>query len=73
MDLGPIIVCLIHALHALELRGYSRVNDCHDCDGTGLVWDTSSDSIYQGEEKQQASPGGSSPESSSLSSYDRQG
>ncbi|KAI1653695.1 hypothetical protein F4813DRAFT_393459 [Daldinia decipiens] len=48
------------------------VNDCHACDGTGLVWDTSSDSIYQGEEKQHSSPGGSSPESSSLSSYDRQ-
>ncbi|KAI0851908.1 hypothetical protein F5Y00DRAFT_258864 [Daldinia vernicosa] len=49
------------------------VNDCHACDGTGLAWDTNSDSIYQGEEKRQTSSGGSSPESSSLSSYNQQG
>ncbi|KAI8957007.1 hypothetical protein F5Y11DRAFT_341150 [Daldinia sp. FL1419] len=53
--------------------GTSRlVKKCETCNGTGIMWDTSLDSSYEGEEKGQAESGESSTESSSLSSCARQ-
>ncbi|KAI2602646.1 hypothetical protein GGR54DRAFT_491683 [Hypoxylon sp. NC1633] len=47
-----------------------KVKECRACKGTGLMWDPSLGSIYQGKEKRQMASGGSSssPGSSSLSS-----
>ncbi|KAI0843646.1 hypothetical protein F5Y06DRAFT_255452 [Hypoxylon sp. FL0890] len=45
------------------------VKECRPCNGTGLMWDTSSGNVYQGKDERQMAPGGSSAGSSSLSSY----
>ncbi|KAI1090083.1 hypothetical protein F5B19DRAFT_335784 [Rostrohypoxylon terebratum] len=46
------------------------VKECRPCNGTGLMWDSSSSSsIYAGKDKRQIASGGSSPGSSSLSTY----
>ncbi|KAI4866594.1 hypothetical protein F4820DRAFT_446966 [Hypoxylon rubiginosum] len=49
------------------------VKGCRPCNGTGLMWDPSPDSLYQGKDERQITPGGSSPGSSSVSSYGQRG
>ncbi|KAI5855565.1 hypothetical protein GGS23DRAFT_589704 [Durotheca rogersii] len=54
--------------------GTSRlVKQCEPCDGTGLVWDSHSDSAYEGQDGRQTAPGGPSTGNSSLSSCGQRG
>ncbi|KAI2462720.1 hypothetical protein F4781DRAFT_205051 [Annulohypoxylon bovei var. microspora] len=49
------------------------VKECRPCNGTGLMWDSSSSSMYGGKDERQIAPGGSSQGSSSVSSYGQRG
>ncbi|KAI6083371.1 hypothetical protein F4821DRAFT_245003 [Hypoxylon rubiginosum] len=49
------------------------VKGCRPCNGTGLMWDSSQDSIYQGKDERQMTSGGPSPGSSSVPSYTQRG